>query len=461
MYFFSYKRIKMCFFSYERANVSVMSSERDAHVYLQTIEQYVNGVVCGQCKDSIGKQTITMKNYAAELIDSKYDCIRTSALSLTERLLSACEQNQNISAYDSDNRMLCREANSVVHMQTANNCSTGTDDGDASKWTTVGDCGVYFCDIFGSDDVIQVIRESTIFPFLFPVLFRKANARPCQGLLMYGPPGTGKSMIARATATEAKASFFNASCAELTSKWVGGSEKLVRGLFKEARSKPPSIIFFDEVDSIASSRDSDTSIADQRLTNQILVEIDRCHNENAAVFVMAATNIPWKIDPAIMRRFAKRVYIPPPNTLTRQRMFQEKMKARLQLTPAQLENIGVLSENLSGADIANICDDTILAPLRILYGATVFVVHKCDVQPRALVVAANSYTCPSMCSGEYTTHKGTCLAEMVKAFGEESIHLPPVTIDILIRGITACVPSIEKATLARYTSYECTLRHCM
>jgi len=181
---------------------------------------------------------------------------------------------------------------------------------------------VSFGDILGCAAAIDIIKEAVVIPMQFPSLFKKVNAKRSNGLILYGPPGTGKTMIARATAAEVQACFFNASCAELTSRWVGGSEKKLKSLFRAALRNTPAVIFFDEIDSIASKREGDTSIADQRLTNQFLIELDNIHTSQAQVFVIAATNLPWQIDLAVMRRFPSSVYIPLPDPSCRGNMFK-------------------------------------------------------------------------------------------------------------------------------------------
>ena len=259
----------------------------------------------------------------------------------------------------------------------ANAYAGGEQSEDANAtWSISEASGVRFSDITGAHEALQTIRESLIVPVKFPSIFKQVRAKAWKAVLLYGPPGTGKSMIARATASESSANFYNACCAELTSKWVGGSEKLMKSLFAHARAHRPAIVFFDEIDSVAGMRDSQKSIADQRLTNQMLIELDACVHggDEEPVFVMAATNLPWQIDMAVMRRFPKRIYIALPEDVARGKLFQNACIDSIIFNPAQLDLVVASTRGFSGADICNIVNDVGLEPLRLLTGATAFVV---------------------------------------------------------------------------------------
>jgi vacuolar protein-sorting-associated protein 4 len=191
------------------------------------------------------------------------------------------------------------------------------------SWHVLKDTNVFFDEIQGCSEAIMDISESVVIPLKYPTIFKRSKSRRSTGILLYGPPGTGKSMIARATACEISATFFTASCAELTSRWVGGSEKKLKSLFETAVKNIPSIVFLDEIDSIAGTRGSESTIADQRLTNQLLIELDNISNQQLAVFVIAATNLPWQIDDAVMRRLSRKIYIPMPDVSARRLMLIE------------------------------------------------------------------------------------------------------------------------------------------
>ncbi len=161
------------------------------------------------------------------------------------------------------------------------------------KWT----------DVAGLENAKESLKEAVILPIKFPHLFT-GKRKPWHGILLYGPPGTGKSFLAKAVATEANNStFFSISSADLLSKWLGESEKLVRNLFDLARTHKPSIIFIDEVDSLCSSRSDNESESARRVKTEFLVQMQGVGNDMDSILVLGATNIPWCLDAAIRRRF--------------------------------------------------------------------------------------------------------------------------------------------------------------
>jgi transitional endoplasmic reticulum ATPase len=170
-------------------------------------------------------------------------------------------------------------------------------------------------DIGGLDEPKQELMESVEWPLRYGALFKHMNAVPPKGILLYGPPGTGKTMLAKAVATESQANFISVKGPEFLSKWVGESEKAVRETFRKARQAAPCVIFLDEIDAITPmrGRSSDSGVT-ERVISQILTEMDGLeplHN----VVVIAATNRPDMIDPALLRpgRFDRLVLIPPPD----------------------------------------------------------------------------------------------------------------------------------------------------
>jgi vacuolar protein-sorting-associated protein 4 len=161
-------------------------------------------------------------------------------------------------------------------------------------------------DVAGLEGAKQALKEAVILPIKFPQLFT-GKRKPWKGILLYGPPGTGKSFLAKAVATEADSTFFSMSSSDLVSKWQGESEKLVKQLFEMAREAKPSIIFIDEVDSLATARSEGESEASRRIKTEFLVQMDGVGSTQGGVLVLGATNVPWELDPAIRRRFQKRV----------------------------------------------------------------------------------------------------------------------------------------------------------
>ena len=222
-------------------------------------------------------------------------------------------------------------------------------------------------DIIGLDDAKQALQEMVILPALNPELFSGLRAPP-KGLLLFGPPGNGKTLLAKAVASEANATFFSISASSLTSKYVGESEKLVRALFAVARYLQPSIIFIDEIDSLLSARKADEHEASRRLKTEFLVQLDGATTSaDDRIVILAATNRPEDIDEAARRRFAKRIYISLPNAAARSAMIAALLDGHnTSLTKRQLSKIATATDGYSGADIATLCRDAALGPVREL-----------------------------------------------------------------------------------------------
>jgi len=167
--------------------------------------------------------------------------------------------------------------------------------------------GVKFSDVKGLEGVKQALIETIIFPTWRPDIFTGIRAPP-RGLLLFGPPGNGKTMIAKAVASECKSTFFNISASTLVSKYVGESEKLLKALFTLARQRAPSVIFIDEIDAILKSRRESEAEHSRRLKTEFFVQFDSfaASANEARVVVMGATNLPWEIDMAALRRFPMR-----------------------------------------------------------------------------------------------------------------------------------------------------------
>ncbi|KAH9964624.1 AAA-domain-containing protein [Russula dissimulans] len=232
-------------------------------------------------------------------------------------------------------------------------------------------------DVAGLEVAKESLKEAVILPIKFPHLFT-GKRTPWRGILLYGPPGTGKSYLAKAVATEAKSTFFSVSSSDLVSKWQGDSERLVKQLFQMARESKPAIIFIDEVDSLAGTRNEGESEGSRRIKTEFLVQMNGVGHDDTGVLVLGATNIPWQLDPAIKRRFEKRIYIPLPGTDARKRMFEIHVgSTSCELTLKDYRTLAIRSDGYSGSDIAVVVRDALMQPVRKVLSAT----HFKPVQP--------------------------------------------------------------------------------
>ncbi|TXT59570.1 MAG: Vps4-like ATPase [Promethearchaeota archaeon] len=227
---------------------------------------------------------------------------------------------------------------------------------------------VKWSDIAGLRSSKQVLREAIVLPILKPKLFTGAR-KPWSGVLLFGPPGCGKTLLAKAAASECNATFFSASSADLLSKWLGESEKLISALFKIARLKAPSLIFIDEIDSLATKRGGGSeSGGERRVKTQLLSEIQGLKTtENKPLLVLGATNRPWDLDNAMLSRFQKKVYVPLPDLEARAEIFRIHTRGvNMALEEDDFIELGVRSEGYSGRDISNCCREVIMMPIREL-----------------------------------------------------------------------------------------------
>uniref|UniRef100_A0A8C6P280 Fidgetin-like protein 1 n=1 Tax=Nothobranchius furzeri TaxID=105023 RepID=A0A8C6P280_NOTFU len=226
---------------------------------------------------------------------------------------------------------------------------------------------VSFEDIAGQDLAKQALQEIVILPSLRPELFTGLRA-PARGLLLFGPPGNGKTMLAKAVAAESNATFFNISAASLTSKYVGEGEKLVRALFAVARELQPSVIFIDEVDSLLCERREGEHDASRRLKTEFLIEFDGVQSGgDDRVLVMGATNRPQELDEAVLRRFAKRVYVALPDEKTRLTLMTNLLgKHGNPLSSSELSCLAKATAGYSGSDLTSLAKDAALGPIREL-----------------------------------------------------------------------------------------------
>ena len=226
---------------------------------------------------------------------------------------------------------------------------------------------VSWTDIGGLEDVKSKLKEAVEWPLKTPEAFKRMGIRPPRGILLYGPPGTGKTLLAKAVAKESEANFILVNGPSLLSKWVGESEKAVREIFRKARQTAPTILFFDEIDALAPKRSghSQDSNTTERLVNQMLTEMDGLESLNDVV-VIAATNRPDMVDPALLRqgRFDRVILTPVPDQESRKNIFDIYLKRMPLSKDVDAEELASKTEGYVGADIEGVCREAAMIALR-------------------------------------------------------------------------------------------------
>jgi len=215
---------------------------------------------------------------------------------------------------------------------------------------------VRWTDIAGLEDAKKAIQQAVVYPSLRPDLFPLGWPK---GILLFGPPGCGKTLLAAAVANEIKATFITVDAASIMSKWLGEAERNVAKLFNTARKvsqKSPAIIFIDELDSLMGIHRLEVS-GETRVRNQFLKEMDGIIDKKNPihVYVIGSTNKPWTLDTPFIRRFQKRIYVPPPGYNERLEMFRLYTSCLKTSTDIDLERLATLAEGFSGSDVMDIC----------------------------------------------------------------------------------------------------------
>jgi len=224
-------------------------------------------------------------------------------------------------------------------------------------------------DVIGLEDAKKAIQDSIVYPYKRPDLYTLGWPK---GILLFGPPGCGKTLLAAAVANEIDAAFYYVDAAAVMSKWLGESEKNISNLFSSARElckdNRPAIIFIDEVDSLTAVRQVEVG-GEARARNQLLKEMDGLTEKGRTehLCVLSATNKPWDLDTAFIRRFAKRIYVSLPNRATRAAIFNQYISQLNVDGTVVPEELADMTPNYSGSDIHDICMEAQLKVNRELF----------------------------------------------------------------------------------------------
>ncbi len=221
-------------------------------------------------------------------------------------------------------------------------------------------------DIGGLDDSIRRVREMVELPMRYPELFVRLGVEPPKGVLLYGPPGTGKTLLAKAVASETKSHFIHVSGPEIMSKFYGESEQKIREIFDEAKEKAPSIVFIDEIDSIAPKRDDKNSgEVERRIVSQMLALMDGLESRGE-IIVIGATNRPNAIDPALRRpgRFDREIEISVPNQEGRLAILEIHTRSMPLTADVSLKDLSARTHGFVGADLSSLTKEAAIRAIR-------------------------------------------------------------------------------------------------
>ncbi len=230
---------------------------------------------------------------------------------------------------------------------------------------------ITFAQVGGHDELKRQIERRIITPFREPSLFQRFKKRIGGGILMYGPPGCGKTLLARATAGQCNATFFNVAVSDVLDMWLGESERKLAAIFARARAAAPAVLFFDELDGLAARQHRDSTHSG--IISQFLAEMDGFAGKSSGVLVLGATNIPWAIDPAFRRpgRFDRVLFVPPPDRAARSAILRIQMTGRPAAQDVDLDWIAAQTAGFSGADLELLVEEAVDAAIQASLSARV------------------------------------------------------------------------------------------
>ncbi|WGZ94782.1 MAG: ATP-binding protein [Candidatus Thiothrix putei] len=217
-----------------------------------------------------------------------------------------------------------------------------------------------FSDVVGLNHIKQQIHKKIILPFHKPSLFQRFKKKVGGGVLLFGPPGCGKTLLARATAGECNASFYNIEISDVLDMYIGESEQKLHAIFEKARNDTPCVLFFDELEALAGKREYNKGNA-SNIVSQFLTELDGFSQNNDGVLVLASTNVPWSIDPAFLRpgRFDRMFFVPPPDREAREAILRYYLHSKPVEGTIDYATLAAKTGGFSGADLENLVDRAI------------------------------------------------------------------------------------------------------
>jgi len=233
-----------------------------------------------------------------------------------------------------------------------------TDDSEMNRLLVPETEKVTFAEVGGLDEIKEQIRRKIILPFQKPSLFQRFKKRVGGGILLYGPPGCGKTLIARATAGECNASFYNVAISDVLDMYIGESERKLHAILEKARQTTPAVVFFDEIEALGGKRQYTREATSSKLVSQFLSELDGFAQDNGGVLVLGATNVPWAIDPAFRRpgRFDRMLFVPPPDRPARESVLEILLRDRPVGEKIDLAGFAKETSGFSGADLQNLVE---------------------------------------------------------------------------------------------------------